>query len=160
MARVLKPAAVRAGLGEWVKAKRGVRPETWVGFHSFQHTCGTMLFRDGWNAKQVCMFLGHTDPGFTLRTYIHLLNDDLPEPQVLASAGGNKGATGATETDRSAVDAIPLLSRETRDAPRLTEAVRRTRNEGVPGSSPGVGARKGVGNSAFSLILVLALAPT
>ena len=91
MARVLKPAAVRAGLGEWVKAKRVLRTETWVGFHSFRHTCGTMLFRDGWNAKQVCMFLGHTDPGFTLRTYVHQLDDDLPEPQVLATVEGNKG---------------------------------------------------------------------
>jgi integrase len=24
-------------------------------------------------------FLGHTDPGFTLRTYVHLLAEDLPE---------------------------------------------------------------------------------
>jgi hypothetical protein len=25
-------------------------------------------------------FLGHSDPGFTLRTYVHLLPGDLPEP--------------------------------------------------------------------------------
>jgi hypothetical protein len=24
--------------------------------------------------------LGHSDPGFTLRTYVHLLPEDLPEP--------------------------------------------------------------------------------
>ena len=123
MARVLKPAAVRAGVGEWVKGERGLRAETWVGFHSFRHTCATMLFRDGWNAKQVCMFLGHTDPGFTLRTYVHLLDDDLPEPQVLATVGGNKGATGATETDRDDDGAIPLVSRESPDEPRPAEMV-------------------------------------
>jgi hypothetical protein len=27
---------------------------------------------------QVQRFLGHSDPGFTLRTYVHLLPEDLP----------------------------------------------------------------------------------
>lgn len=63
--RVLKPAATRAGAA-------------WVGFHSFRHTCATILFRRGLNAKQVQMWLGHHSPAFTLSTYVHLLNDDLP----------------------------------------------------------------------------------
>lgn len=84
MTRVLKPAAVEAGLGEWVKTKGGQRAETWVGFHSFRHTCATMLLRSGWNAPQVQRMLGHSDPGFTLRRYVHLLDADLPEPSFLA----------------------------------------------------------------------------
>lgn len=40
-----------------------------------------MLFRSGWNAVQVQKFLGHSDPGFTLRTYVHLLPEDLPTPE-------------------------------------------------------------------------------
>ena len=39
----------------------------------------------GWNAAQVSRFLGHSDAGFTLRTYVHLLDEDLPEPTVLDS---------------------------------------------------------------------------
>jgi len=39
-----------------------------------------MLFRSGWNAKQVQMVLGHHSPAFTLATYVHLVPDDLPEP--------------------------------------------------------------------------------
>src|SRR3954453_20564394 len=78
MTRVLKPAAVAAGVGEWVKTPKGRRAETWVGFHSFRHTCATRLFRSGWNAVQVQRFIGHTDPGFTLRRYVHLLPEDLP----------------------------------------------------------------------------------
>ncbi len=79
MSRVLKPAAVEAGLGEWVPMKGGHdRAETWVGFHTFRHTCATMLFRHGLNAKQVQMWLGHHSPAFTLSTYVHLLSDDLP----------------------------------------------------------------------------------
>jgi hypothetical protein len=69
------------------------------------------------------MFLGHTDPGFTLRTYVHLLDDDLPEPQVLATVEGNKGATGTTQIDRDTTSAIPLASREKSDEPRPTEMV-------------------------------------
>ncbi len=55
MTRVLKPAAVEAGLGTWVRVGRGKqrKPESWVGFHTFRHTCASMLFRAGWNAAQV-----------------------------------------------------------------------------------------------------------
>jgi integrase len=60
MTRVLKPAAVEAGLGEWVRESDGtLRADTWVGFHTFRHTCATILFRSGWNAVQVQRWLGH-----------------------------------------------------------------------------------------------------
>jgi integrase len=77
--RVLKPAAVEAGLGQWIETPKGKRAKSWVHLHSFRHTAATRLFRGGWNAVQVQRFLGHTDPGFTLRTYVHLLAEDLPE---------------------------------------------------------------------------------
>jgi integrase len=123
MSRVLKPAAIEAGLGEWAGEGAQLRADTWVGFHTFRHTCATRLFRSGWNAVQVKDFLGHSDPGFTLRTYVHLLPEDLPEPAFprasetgredyltpregdlieLEEIGGNGGATEATETERSA----------------------------------------------------------
>lgn len=112
MSRTLKPAAVRAGLRDWVKTADGERAVSWVGFHTFRHTCATRLFRGhwddeadayvgAWNASQVCKFLGHTDPGFTLRTYVHLLPEDLPTPVFTASQRGNSGATEPTETGRN-----------------------------------------------------------
>lgn len=70
MSRILKPAARRAGV-------------PWAGFHTFRHTCATMLFRHGLNAKQVQMWLGHHSPAFTLDAYVHLLPDDLPSPTFL-----------------------------------------------------------------------------
>jgi integrase len=75
--RVLKPAAVRAGLGEWVLANGRRHAHSWVGFHAFRHTAATLLFRAGLNAKQVQMWLGHHSPAFTLATYVHLLPEDL-----------------------------------------------------------------------------------
>jgi integrase len=62
-ARVIKPAARAAGV-------------PWAGWHSLRHTCATMLFRSGANAKQVQVWLGHHSPAFTLATYVHLLPDD------------------------------------------------------------------------------------
>jgi integrase len=44
MSRVLKPAAVDAGIGKWVYANGRKRAESWVGFHTFRHTCATILF--------------------------------------------------------------------------------------------------------------------
>jgi integrase len=77
-ARILKPAAKRAGV-------------PWAGFHTFRHTCATMLFRHGLNGKQVQMWLGHHSPAFTLATYVHLLPDDLPDPDFLSALTRPKG---------------------------------------------------------------------
>lgn len=68
LGRFLKPAVIRAGV-------------PWAGFHTLRHTCASMLFRAGWNAKQVQVVLGHHSPAFTLATYVHLIPEDLPEPE-------------------------------------------------------------------------------
>lgn len=93
MSRVLKPAAVNAGVGEW------------VGFHTFRHTCATLLFNEaGWNPKQVQLWLGHHSAAFTLECYVHLLPADLPEPPALGSnARGNKGGNSGLRSDPQTV---------------------------------------------------------
>jgi integrase len=70
--RFLEPAAEEAGV-------------PWASFHSFRHTAASLLFERGANVKQVQRFLGHADPSLTLRTYIHLLGDDIGEPISLES---------------------------------------------------------------------------
>jgi integrase len=118
MSRVLKPAAIRAGLGKWVVREGRRIPESWVGFHTFRHTCATMLFRNGWNAVQVQKFLGHSDPGFTLRTYVHLLPEDLPEPDFLveATSGGvnssvnSEGRTAPKSADTAYAPKVAISS--------------------------------------------------
>jgi integrase len=69
--RVLAPAAEEAGA-------------PWAGFHTFRHTCASLLFERGANAKQVQRWLGHHSAAFTLATYVHLLTDALDEPLDLA----------------------------------------------------------------------------
>jgi integrase len=68
--RVLDPATGPLGLG-------------WVGFHTFRHTCASLLFSGGKDVKQVQEWLGHADPGFTLRTYVHLLDEGLGSADFL-----------------------------------------------------------------------------
>ena len=72
----------------------------------YDFTRRTRLFvGQGWNAVQVSKFLGHADAGFTLRTYVHLLPEDLPEPDF-GQRVGNRWATQASENGRNA--ATPL----------------------------------------------------
>jgi integrase len=68
-----------------LKAAREEADLTWVGFHTFRHTCASMLFAQGRNAVQVQRWLGHHSPAFTLATYVHLLDGDLGEPLTIVS---------------------------------------------------------------------------
>ncbi len=111
MRRVLKPAARRAGV-------------PWAGFHTFRHTCATMLFRRGANPKQAQLWLGHHSAAFTSDVYVHLLPDDLPDGNLVGDLGMPGGATteatSPTETEGNTVggeeaesgSASPLVSSE------------------------------------------------
>jgi integrase len=102
MSRVLKPAAVRAGIGEWVKTPKGKRAETWVGFHTFRHTCATLaIVEEGWSLEQVQVFLGHSSRMTTDRYYAHLTSKDAPVPSpIRGGEGGQRVARRRTETGR------------------------------------------------------------
>jgi integrase len=62
--RMLAPAGKPAGV-------------EWAAFHTFRHTCASMLFAGGKNIKQVQEWLGHHSATFTLSTYVHLMDDGL-----------------------------------------------------------------------------------
>ncbi len=83
--RVLDAAGMRAGV-------------EWVHFHTFRHTCASMLFDSGKNIRQVCDWLGHSDPAFTLRTYVHLMDGGLGGADFLDAAVGNAWATQHPDT--------------------------------------------------------------
>jgi integrase len=88
--RVLAPAAISVGFAVEVEGK--ARKRTTVSFHTFRHTCASMLFEAGRNVKQVSEWLGHADPGFTLRTYVHLMDAGVGDAEFLDTAvGGGDG---------------------------------------------------------------------
>lgn len=61
--RVWKPAVAAAGL-----------PPTRVnGFHALRHHYASVLLEDGVTIRALAEYLGHEDPGFTLRVYTHLM---------------------------------------------------------------------------------------
>jgi len=79
--RVLAPAAISLGHFVEIEGSDGEpRKRSTVSFHTFRHTCASMLFDAGRNVKQVSTWLGHADPSFTLRTYIHLIDEGLGGP--------------------------------------------------------------------------------
>jgi integrase len=88
--RVLKPAGGSVGLG-------------WISFHTFRHTCASLLFEAGRNVKQVQEWLGHADPGFTLRTYVHLMDEGVGDAAFMDQAVGNGWATQRPETSGSQI---------------------------------------------------------
>jgi len=51
-------------------AKKAVLPAS-VRLHDLRHGVGTTLIAGGLDAATVAELLGHSDPGFTLRTYVH-----------------------------------------------------------------------------------------
>lgn len=95
--RVLKPAVEEAGA-------------SWAGFHTFRHTCASMLFERGANAVQVQRWLGHHSASFTLATYVHLLDSGVGDALALdaeLAQGANRVQTQAAGTER--VPAEPAL---------------------------------------------------
>ncbi|GLZ00573.1 tyrosine-type recombinase/integrase [Actinoplanes sp. NBRC 103695] len=61
--RVWKPTIRRAGIED----------DRRNGMHVLRHTYASVLLDAGESIKALASYLGHTDPGFTLRVYTHLL---------------------------------------------------------------------------------------
>jgi Phage integrase family len=131
MSRVLKPAAAEAGLGTWVVRNNRRTADSWVGFHTFRHTCATTLFRHGWNAVQVQKALGHHSPAFTLSVYVHLLTEDLPEASFLDDVVGmpvgmrppeTAGEPAPTEATQESLETPPVAGDSLPPAPATSPA--------------------------------------
>jgi integrase len=79
---VWKPALEQAG----VPATRE------NGMHALRHRYATTLLEDGLNPKAVADWLGHADPGFTLRVYGHVMpaSEDRARAAIDAAIGGSR----------------------------------------------------------------------
>src|SRR5258706_856819 len=54
--------------------KAGIAESRENGFHALRHHFASVL-HDGVDIAALATYLGHHDPGFTLRTYVHLMPD-------------------------------------------------------------------------------------
>lgn len=53
--------------------KVGIEPTRDNGCHALRHFYGSVLIDGGESIKAVSEYLGHSDPGFTLKTYVHVM---------------------------------------------------------------------------------------
>ena len=70
----------------WFKPAARVAGARWAGFHTLRHTAASRWLHGGVGIAQVSRLLGHADAAFTLRVYISVLPDDLPDGEALAAA--------------------------------------------------------------------------
>jgi integrase len=71
--RVLDPARKAAGV-------------EWVTFHTFRHTFASLAFAAGRNVTQISAWLGHSDSGFTQKTYVHLMDEGVGDAAFMDTA--------------------------------------------------------------------------
>jgi hypothetical protein len=51
-----------------------------VAFHMFRKTAATLLHHHGKSGRQLCGWMGHHDPAFTIRTYVGEADEGLGDP--------------------------------------------------------------------------------
>ncbi|MEU9858768.1 site-specific integrase [Streptomyces sp. NPDC047974] len=71
--RVWKPALVTAGVIPEPRPNERHAAAREHGMHALRHFYASVLLAAGENIKALSTYLGHTDPGFTLRVYTHLM---------------------------------------------------------------------------------------
>ncbi len=98
-----KPALVAAGV--LPKPERGKRAQSARedGMHALRHFYASVLLDAGENIKALSQYLGHSDPGFTLRVYTHLM----PSSEIRT---------------RKAVDGMYAAVEEAQDGPQTAHA--------------------------------------
>ncbi|MBL6633881.1 MAG: tyrosine-type recombinase/integrase [Thermoleophilia bacterium] len=72
----------------WFKKAAKSAGVEWAAFHTLRHTAGSRWLHSGYNHAVVSRLLGHSDAAFTMRVYVHVRNDDLPDGDDIAAAVG------------------------------------------------------------------------
>jgi len=75
----------------------GVEPTRENGMHALRHLYASVLLDGGESIKAVSEYLGHSDPGFTLRTYTHLLPSSDERTRHLIDAAFRSGGLSESE---------------------------------------------------------------
>ncbi|MDG4781264.1 tyrosine-type recombinase/integrase [Micromonospora sp. WMMD961] len=85
----------------WKPAIRatGIPDDRRNGMHVLRHTYASVLLDAGESIKALSTYLGHADPGFTLRTYTHLLptSEDRTRRAIDTAFGEDQAAKDGPE---------------------------------------------------------------
>lgn len=61
------------------------------GMHALRHTCASLWLEHGVSIKAVSEYLGHADPGFTLRVYTHVMPSSGDKARMALDAAVGRG---------------------------------------------------------------------
>jgi len=98
-------AVRRNHFGEYVWAPAleaaGIEPSRANGMHALRHFYASVLLDAGESIKALSEYLGHSDPGFTLRTYTHLMpsSEQRTRQAVNQALSEHDGLSTAHEAD-------------------------------------------------------------
>jgi integrase len=74
-----------------------------IRLHGARHTCGTLLHLQGVPVAVIAAWLGHADPAFTMRTYVHSQDHALRDAAEALRRRSDIGVTRRAKTsDRAA----------------------------------------------------------
>jgi integrase len=102
---VWKPALVQAGIIPRPEKDKRSRPRYVTtrkeGIHQLRHYFASVMLAGGVSVKELAEYLGHADPGFTLRVYAHLLPSSHDRARIVIddhfrSFGRNSHGTAAS----------------------------------------------------------------
>lgn len=84
----------------WRGAQRraGVEPNRGNGTHALRHWYASVLLDAGESIRAVSEYLGHSDPGFTLRTYTHLMPSSAERTRAAVDAAFTAARESTTDT--------------------------------------------------------------
>ena len=100
--------------------------------YDLRHTCATLLLYEGRTLNEVAEHLGHADPGFTARTYAHVMRDASHRRRITISEAIRRARVAASRrplVDPSATNAADQLKRPSEKSLQTGEADARTRTE-------------------------------
>ncbi len=96
--------------GVWKRALKqaGVPDARENGMHALRHFYASVLLDGGESIKAVSQYLGHSDPGFTLRIYTHLMpsSDERSRRLIDAAMTGGHGTLMAHATGQRGSTAV------------------------------------------------------
>ena len=98
--------------------------------YDLRHTCATLLLYEGRTLNEVAEHLGHADPGFTARTYAHVMRDAPRRRRITNSEAIRTGRVAASRrplVDPSRTKRANRPTRSTRKSLQIEEADARTR---------------------------------
>jgi integrase len=115
--RVWIPALERAGV-------------SYFRSYDLRHTCATLLLYEGRTLNEVAEHLGHADPGFTARTYAHVMRDAARRRRVTISEAIRRARAAARRrplVDPSATKRPSETSGSGKKVPQIARADARIR---------------------------------